>query len=131
MHFHSHPGKQQIEGVDVEQLLTAKDLAEKLGVKLSTIYDWSYQGRIPRVPGMRLLRFREAEVDAWLGSALEVPAPAPRQARSSPPTGEAKAKASAFKKRGRRAADTEIDRMVERARQEVLGNRRRNPKPRP
>jgi len=47
-------------------LLTAQELAEELGVKLSTIYHWSHIGFIPTVKLGRLIRFRRNSVLKWL-----------------------------------------------------------------
>lgn len=48
------------------QLLTAQELAEELGVKLSTVYHWSHIGFIPTVKLGRLVRFRRSSVLRWL-----------------------------------------------------------------
>ena len=50
----------------MEKLLDINDLSKALGVKVSTIYSWTHEKKIPRVPGLRLLRFRESEVMDWL-----------------------------------------------------------------
>ncbi|RKX21206.1 MAG: PTS fructose transporter subunit IIA, partial [Candidatus Zixiibacteriota bacterium] len=47
-------------------LLTVKEIAEKLGVKKSTIYHWSHIGYIPTVKLGNLLRFRWSSVLRWL-----------------------------------------------------------------
>ncbi|GAB4486296.1 MAG: hypothetical protein OHK006_13920 [Thermodesulfovibrionales bacterium] len=57
----------------MEKLLTASELAEILGVSLATVYDWSHNKRVPRVPGMRLLRFRPSEIEMWLSRENGVP----------------------------------------------------------
>ena len=59
-----HPERTNVRGT---HLLSAEELAEFLGVPLSTIYQWRYLGQGPR--GMRVgrhLRFATADVDAWL-----------------------------------------------------------------
>ena len=48
------------------ELLTPKELANELGVKLSTVYYWSHIGFIPTVKLGRLLRFRRDSVATWL-----------------------------------------------------------------
>lgn len=50
-----------------KKLLTPNELADFLKVKVSTIYNWVYQGFIPhiKVTG-RCLRFAEDEIDEWL-----------------------------------------------------------------
>ena len=49
-----------------QDLLTPKELADELGVKLSTVYYWSHIGFIPTVKLGRLLRFRRDSVAGWL-----------------------------------------------------------------
>lgn len=48
------------------RLLTAKELSEELGVKLSTVYSWTHMGFIPTVKLGRLIRFRKSSIQAWL-----------------------------------------------------------------
>jgi excisionase family DNA binding protein len=48
------------------ELLTPRELADFLHVKLSTIYYWSHIGYIPRVKAGKHLRFRRSSVEAWL-----------------------------------------------------------------
>jgi excisionase family DNA binding protein len=62
-----------------ERLLTARELAEQLGLSAGTVVDWAEAGRLP---GFRLggtkggrLRFRESEVVAVLESWRFGPAP--------------------------------------------------------
>jgi excisionase family DNA binding protein len=57
----------------MEKLLTAKELSDALGVKLSTVYSWSHKKLIPRASNMRLLRFRENDVLAWLKEPEKTP----------------------------------------------------------
>lgn len=50
-----------------DSIITLSELAQQLGVPVQTLYDLRSQGRGPR--GFRIgreLRFRAAEVDAWL-----------------------------------------------------------------
>jgi excisionase family DNA binding protein len=65
-----------------ERLLTARELAEVLGVSAGTVVDWSEDGRLP---GFRLggtkggrLRFRESEVLGVLEGWRFGPAPSQR-----------------------------------------------------
>ncbi|GEM_PF-1122891 len=48
-------------------LLTARELAGLLGVSTETVLRWTRRGELPaiRLPG-GALRFREAEIEAWL-----------------------------------------------------------------
>jgi len=50
----------------MNRLLTPEQIAELLGVKQSTIYQWTHQGFIPHVKVGRLVRFREADIEKWL-----------------------------------------------------------------
>lgn len=53
-----------------DSLMTAADLAARLGVRPSTVHDWHRAGRIPgRRLSHRVLRFDLAEVVAALESA--------------------------------------------------------------
>jgi excisionase family DNA binding protein len=59
-----------VYSVTPERLLTARELADILGVKPATVLDWFEAGRLP---GFRLggrfgspVRFRWSEVEAWL-----------------------------------------------------------------
>jgi len=48
-------------------LMTARELADMLGLSPETVLRWVRQGRLPaiRLPG-GAIRFREGEVDQWL-----------------------------------------------------------------
>ncbi len=50
----------------MEKLLTPQQIAEVLGVKTSTIYQWTHQGFIPHVKLGRLVRFKETAVMKWV-----------------------------------------------------------------
>ena len=52
----------------MEKLLTAKQVAELLEVKISTVYDWVSRGVIPYVKLSRLVRFKKTEVFRWVES---------------------------------------------------------------
>ena len=49
------------------RLLTARDLAELLGVSAETVLRWTRRGELPaiRLPG-GAIRYREDALDAWL-----------------------------------------------------------------
>ncbi len=49
-----------------EDLLTPQEIADKLGVKISTIYYWSHTDSIPRIKLGNLLRFRWSSISKWL-----------------------------------------------------------------
>ena len=50
----------------MNKLLTVEEIAEILGVKPSTIYQWTHQGFIPHVKLGNLVRFKESTVNKWL-----------------------------------------------------------------
>ncbi len=50
----------------MQPLLTPQQIAELLGVKPSTIYQWTHEGFIPHVKLGRLVRFDEGAVTAWV-----------------------------------------------------------------
>ena len=50
----------------METLLTAKQLAEKLQVSLSTVYFWAHAGFVPHIKLRKCVRFRESEIREWL-----------------------------------------------------------------
>ena len=50
----------------MSRLLTPAEMAEYLGVKESTIYQWTHQGYIPHVKLGRLVRFRLDKVVKWV-----------------------------------------------------------------
>jgi excisionase family DNA binding protein len=52
----------------MDQFLTPEQVAEKLGVKLSTIYNWTHIGFIPHTKLGRLIRFQEATLQKWTES---------------------------------------------------------------
>lgn len=52
--------------IKMENLLTVGQIANKLGVKCPTIYQWAHMGFIPYVRMGKCLRFDEKEVEKWL-----------------------------------------------------------------
>jgi excisionase family DNA binding protein len=51
----------------LEAMLKPQDVAEFLGVPVATLYRWRYEGEGPRAVRVgRHLRYRPAEVEAWL-----------------------------------------------------------------
>ena len=68
------------------RLLTARDVAELLGVSAETVLRWTRKGKLPaiRLPG-GALRFREAELEAWLAERAT-----PARGVSATPTGAAR-----------------------------------------
>jgi len=50
----------------MDALLTPSQVADKLCVKVSTIYQWTHQQYIPHVKVGRLVRFDEGAIQMWL-----------------------------------------------------------------
>ncbi len=50
----------------MEKLMSPKDAAELLGVKLSTIYSWTHRRSLPCLKVGARLRFSPAGLAAWL-----------------------------------------------------------------
>jgi len=56
------------------RLLTAREVAERLGVRPGTVYSWISRGVIPHVRlSARLSRIPEDELDKWLAERLVRP----------------------------------------------------------
>lgn len=50
-----------------DQLLSPSELADRLSVPVSTIYDWHLRGRGPaRIKVGRHVRYRSSDIEAWL-----------------------------------------------------------------
>jgi len=49
-----------------EKLLTAKEVAEILGLKLPTLYDWVYHKKIPYIKIGSLLKFNPTVVQNYI-----------------------------------------------------------------
>ncbi len=50
----------------MDKLLNVNELAELLGVQVSTVYQWTSEGFIPYIKLGKFVRFREEAVIAWL-----------------------------------------------------------------
>ena len=64
------PQRQANDGRELRALATPTEVADYLRVPLRTLYRWRYAGEGP--PAFRVgrhLRFRWADVEAWLGSS--------------------------------------------------------------
>lgn len=60
-----------------DPLMTLQEVAEYLGVPVRTVYSWRQTGAGPR--GFRVgrhVRYRRADVDAWLSEQADAPSPA-------------------------------------------------------
>ena len=69
----------------MKHYLDITSLAERLGIKRSTLYTWAEQGSIPHLKLGRLVRFDSDEIDRWLQAHRcdDTPEPAPRRRRPS------------------------------------------------
>jgi excisionase family DNA binding protein len=69
------------------RLLTARTLADMLGVSPETVLRWTRRGEVPaiRLPG-GAIRFREDEVEEWLSIRATLPATVPVTLRGTRPT---------------------------------------------
>ena len=62
------PCSEELQAMD--RLLTAEEIAERLGMKIDWVWAQARAGRIPHVRLGRYRRFRESAIEAWL-SELE------------------------------------------------------------
>ena len=97
----------------MEKLIGVEDIALLVGVKKSTIYQWTHLNRIPVVRlSARCIKFSEAAIVAWLEEKSFVPG---QQSQLLPPPP---------KKRKTRATENissaRIEDIVARAKKEVL-----------
>ena len=54
-------------------LLTPEQVAEMLQIKLSTLYSWTHQRKIPHLKVGRLVRFSQSDLEKWLQTKHRVP----------------------------------------------------------
>jgi excisionase family DNA binding protein len=64
----------------MDRLLTAQEIAERLGVNPQWVWTKARTGEIPHVRLGRYRRFRESTIEAWLGE-LEAGSTAPPSPR--------------------------------------------------
>lgn len=57
----------------MEKLLTPKEVCERYGISINTLYQWTSQNRIPHLRVGKLL-FREEDILKWEESRLVAPA---------------------------------------------------------
>ena len=67
------PAERRLRGQTAleEPLLTVRELAELLGLREQTVYDWVAKGRIPCVRLSRSLRFDRSAIREWLEARKE------------------------------------------------------------
>lgn len=57
-----------------DRLLSAQEVADFLGVPLTTLYQWRTKGTAPRAVKVgRHLRFRQVDLDAWCNRNADEP----------------------------------------------------------
>ena len=62
--------------LDAEHLVTARELADYLGLTADTILDWFEAGKLPGFKvGGRAVRFRPSEIEMWLDARRSVKRP--------------------------------------------------------
>jgi excisionase family DNA binding protein len=65
-------GERPTSSLNLEHLLSAKELADYLDVPLKTIYAWRYRGQGPRGFKVgRYVRFRLSDVQHWVSDQLD------------------------------------------------------------
>lgn len=65
------------------RLMTINELSQFLGLKKSTIYRMVYARRIPVVKiSHKCIRFEQGQIEEWLRSKTEHPAPNPRKRKT-------------------------------------------------
>ena len=79
----------------MSRLLTAREIAQRLGVSAETVLRWARRGEVPfiRLPG-GAIRFREDEIEEWL------------EERATPSRGASTTPASAAQRLGYMASTT-------------------------
>ena len=55
----------------MERLLDAAEIAEQLGMSVSTIRKWVHYGFMPHVKLGRAVRFREKDIETWIEERTE------------------------------------------------------------
>lgn len=62
---------------EVEELLTVRDIAQRLGITERTVFRWyTYEGMPVHRYGINTLRFRWSEVEDWASERANVAYPA-------------------------------------------------------
>ncbi|MGO9495550.1 MAG: helix-turn-helix domain-containing protein [Solirubrobacteraceae bacterium] len=67
----------------MDRLLTAEEVADRLGVRTDWVWAQARAGRIPHVRLGRYRRFRESALEAWI-CGLEAASTKPSQATGNP-----------------------------------------------
>jgi len=101
----------------MESLLTVQEVAEKFKIDETTVYKWKGRGILRAVRlSRKALRFREKDIQDFIESKLVCPK-AHSYGIENQPFGCKKSSAS-----DRSRSKSEIERLIEKAQREVLGN---------
>jgi excisionase family DNA binding protein len=58
-------------------LMTAREVADLLGVSTETVLRWTRRGELPAFRLNRAIRFREEDIDRWLAERATTQPPGP------------------------------------------------------
>jgi len=94
----------------LDSLLDIRELSLRLKIKTSTLYAWAEQGKIPAFKINGLWRFKDEEIDLWLESFRKTPPRAFQLASKAP---------------------SDLDSLIERAKQEAYNSGHGETGPRP
>lgn len=92
----------------MDQLLTIREIAQRLKVSPKTIYKWTHLRKIPVARAGRLLRFNETDVLNWMKQDVFIPRAEPIGKKTRTPV------------RHKSREKAEIDRLVESCTREIL-----------
>lgn len=98
----------------MEKLLKPEEVAEMLGIQLSTVYNWTHKGKrghskIPYIKVGACLRFRQSDIEKWLSKPQPDKEPKPEIKKPKTKTGHHQKKKNQY-----------IDRLVEQTKEDVL-----------
>ena len=96
----------------MEKLLKPEEVADALGIELSTVYNWTYKGKrghskIPYIKVGACLRFKQSDIEKWLSE------PKPEK--------ELPIKPQKATRRTNKRQNQYVDSLVEQAKSEALG----------
>jgi excisionase family DNA binding protein len=59
--------------IDIEELMTSREVAEILGMSTHTVLDMAQDGRLPSFKlGGKVVRFRKSEIATWIETQRRV-----------------------------------------------------------
>lgn len=69
---HTPPITERSISMTEDRLMTIAEVADYLGLKMTTMYNWRRSGKGPRgIHVGSLVRYRRSDVDVWLGRHLD------------------------------------------------------------